>query len=304
VTATADVDLQVYLRAQRERVEAALARAVNGHSQALPAPLAEAMTHGLLSGGKRLRPILCMAAFQACSDRDPGDALDDLAVSLEIIHAYSLMHDDLPCMDDAALRRGVPTTHRVHGVAPTTLAGAVMIPLAAEQALRGARGLGLPETTARTLARTLMEASGAGGMVGGQALDLLGEGRALSAEELDELHRLKTGALLSAAPRMGGIAAGAPAPVQEALGRYGRRIGLAFQIADDLLDATASVEELGKNPSDTQLGKSTYVALYGLTEARRRGDEQVREALEALDAVALAAPPLRALAGYIMERTH
>lgn len=304
MTATADVDLQEYLRAQRERVEAALNRAAKRHGGVLPAPLADAMTHGLLSGGKRLRPILCMAAFQACREDDPGDALDDLAVSLEIIHAYSLMHDDLPCMDDATLRRGVPTTHRVHGVEATTRAGAAMIPLAAEQALWGARALGLPDPAARTLARTLMEAAGAGGMVGGQALDLLGEGRALSAEELDELHRLKTGALLCAAPRMGGVAAGASAPVQEALGRYGRRIGLAFQIADDLLDATASVEELGKNPSDTQLGKSTYVALYGLIEARRRGHEQVRLALAALDAVGLAAPPLRALARYIMERTH
>jgi geranylgeranyl pyrophosphate synthase len=139
-------------------------------------------------------------------------------------------------------------------------------------------------------------------MVGGQALDLLGEGRRLSAAELDELHRHKTGALLAAAPRMGALAAGAPEPVQASLTRYGQAVGLAFQIADDLLDATATAEELGKHPSDAALEKSTYVSLYGLDEARRRGEAQVHRALAALDEAGLEAPPLRALARYILER--
>jgi geranylgeranyl pyrophosphate synthase len=238
----------------------------------------------------------------ACAGADPGEALDDLAASLELIHAYSLAHDDLPCMDDAELRRGRPTTHRVHGVDAATRAGLALIPLAAAQVLAGARGLGLEAHVGRQLADLLLDAAGAAGMVGGQALDLLGEERSLNADELDELHRRKTGALLAAAPRMGGLAAGADTEVQDGLARYGRALGLAFQIADDLLDATASAAELGKNPSDAERGKSTYVSLYGLDEARRRGEVEVRTALGALAEVGLAAPPLEALARYVLER--
>jgi geranylgeranyl pyrophosphate synthase len=296
------LDLPDYLETEAERIEAALVRAVTRWHGELSPALAEAMAHGVLSGGKRIRPILCRAAYVACSGEDPGDALDDLAVSLELVHAYSLMHDDLPCMDDAELRRGRPTTHRVHGADAATRAGAALIPLAARQALAGARALGLAGSVARSLADVLLEAAGAAGMVGGQALDLLGEERALGEAELDELHRHKTGALLAAAPRMGGMAAGASLAAQEGLARYGRAIGLAFQIADDLLDATASAAELGKNPSDAALGKSTYVSLHGLEAARERGESQVDAALAALDEADLEAPPLRALARYILDR--
>lgn len=297
-------DLDGYLAAEALRVEAALRRAVARWSPSLPEPLAAAMAHGVLSGGKRVRPILLRAAYLACGGRHDGEALDDLAASLELIHAYSLMHDDLPSMDDAELRRGLPTTHRVHGVSDTTRAGLALIPLAARQALAASGALGLDGVRGRALAEVLLEAAGAAGMVGGQTLDLLGEGRRLDADELDELHRLKTGALLAAAPRMGALAAGAPEAVQEALHRYGKAVGLAFQIADDLLDATASAAELGKNPSDQALDKSTYVALYGLDEARLRGEAQVAQALQALDEAGLEAPPLRALARYILQRTH
>jgi geranylgeranyl pyrophosphate synthase len=304
VSAPASLDLDAYLAAERRRVEAALERAVARWASELPAPLSAALAHGVLSGGKRVRPVLCRAAYAACAGREGGEALDDLAASLELIHAYSLMHDDLPCMDDAPLRRGLATTHRVHGERATTLAGLALIPLAARQALAGARALGLDAERARALADLLLEAAGPAGMMGGQALDLLGEGRRLAPDELDELHRHKTGALLAAAPRMGALAAGAPAPVQDALARYGRAVGLAFQIADDLLDATASADELGKQPSDRVLDKSTYVALYGLHDARRRGEVQVAAALAALDEARLEAPPLRALARYILERTR
>jgi geranylgeranyl pyrophosphate synthase len=291
-----------YLGSESERVEAALARALERWRGELSPALAEAAAHGVLSGGKRIRPILCRAAYVACAGDDPGTPLDDLAVSLELVHAYSLMHDDLPCMDDAELRRGRPTTHRVHGADAATRAGAALIPLAARQALAGGRALGLDESLARALADVLLEAAGAAGMVGGQALDLLGEERALMAVELDELHRHKTGALLAAAPRMGGMAAGASSAVQDGLARYGRAIGLAFQIADDLLDATASAAQLGKNPSDAALGKSTYVSLHGLEAARALGEAQVDDALAALDVAGLEAPPLRALARYILDR--
>ncbi len=304
MSAAPTIDLDRYLAEQTPRIERALERAVARWGQGLVPDVARALEHGVLSGGKRVRPILCQAGYLACGAPDPGDPLDDLAASLELIHAYSLMHDDLPSMDDAALRRGRSTTHRVHGVPSTTVAGLALIPLAARQALAAAGALGLGDARARELAALLLDAAGPAGMVGGQALDLLGEGRRLAPAELDELHRHKTGALLAAAPRMGALAAGAPGPVQDALGRYGRAVGLAFQIADDLLDATASADELGKNPSDARLEKSTYVSLYGLDEARRRGEAEVRRALDALDDAGLEAPPLRALARYILDRTH
>ena len=291
-----------WLDTERVEVEAALERAVARFGPLVPDAAAQAVAHGVLSGGKRLRPVLCVAAYRAAGGTGPAAAIHDLAVSLELIHAYSLMHDDLPCMDDAALRRGRPTTHREHGPDVTTRAGAALIPMAALQVLEAARALGLDEDRGRTLARILLGAAGAGGMVGGQALDLMGEDRALDAPELDELHRHKTGALLTAALTMGAVAAGAPEPVQEGLTRYGQAIGLAFQVADDLLDATATADELGKEPSDADLGKSTYVALFGLEEARRRGDALVREARGALEGRGIDSAPLAALADYVMAR--
>jgi geranylgeranyl pyrophosphate synthase len=254
-----------------------------------------------MSGGKRLRPILCVAAHEACA-RSLEPAAYDLAASLELIHAYSLMHDDLPCMDDAKLRRGRATTHRIHGEDVTMRAGAAMIPAAAIQALRACAALGCDREAARGVAGELMRAAGAGGMVGGQWLDLLGEDVTLSREELDGLHRRKTGALLACSLVMGARAAGAPERVREALRAYGRSIGLAFQIADDILDATQSADTLGKNPSDAALGKSTYVALYGLDEARALARREVAGALGALEGSGLDAPALAALARYVVER--
>ncbi len=214
-----EIRLREFLTQERARVEAALRHALEVLSPHLPERLVAAVEHGVSSGGKRLRPILCVAAYRAVGGRQDG--IYNLAVSLELIHAYSLMHDDLPCMDDAELRRGVPTTHTVHGEAATMVAGALLIPAAALQAWEGATSLGLPEEVGRRLVEELARASGGGGMVGGQVLDLLGEERTLSAVELDDLHRRKTGALLRASLRMGGIAEG-PAPAAlRALDRYG-----------------------------------------------------------------------------------
>lgn len=306
---TRTFDLTDYLRAEVARVDAALERALDAEAvHALAAGVRVAVAHGVRSGGKRLRPVLCVEAWRAVRrakglgvDAAP-DAAYDLAVSLELIHAYSLMHDDLPCMDDADLRRGQPTTWKVHGEADTVAGGVALIPLAALQALRSARALGCAEAVARHAAETLLGAAGSGGMVGGQGLDLLGEDRALSSDELDELHAHKTGALLTASLWVGGIAAEASEAQEAALVGYGRRIGLAFQIADDVLDATASAEALGKRPSDSDLGKSTYVALHGVDEARTRGVEQVDQGLAALSAGGLESPALTALAHYVMER--
>jgi geranylgeranyl pyrophosphate synthase len=301
VRAAPPAELAAYLEAQQRPVESALERAVAALLTDVSDEVRRAAHHGITTGGKRLRPILCVAAYEACGG-SVEDAAYDLGASLELIHAYSLMHDDLPCMDDADLRRGRPTTHREHGEDATMLAGAALIPAAALQALRACEALGCSGDRATAVAHALMEAAGAGGMVGGQWIDLLGEGQALGPEALDGLHRRKTGALLQASLAMGALAAGAGPEVQEALRAYGAAIGLAFQIADDILDATRSAETLGKNPSDAALEKSTYVSLYGLDEARRKAEAEVQRALDALDSAGLDAPMLAALARYVVDR--
>lgn len=296
-------DLKCYLADERGRVEDALLRALEAVAPRVPSALLPALRQGLLSGGKRLRPVLCVAAFRACGGV-AAPALYDLAVSPEMIHAYSLMHDDLPCMDDAPLRRGEPTPHRVHGVEAATLAGALLIPLAALRAWEAGRLLHPDPGVSRALVRELCRGAGAEGMVGGQVLDLLGEGQRLASEELDALHNRKTGALFTTSLRMGAVAAGADAARLEALDRYGRAIGLAFQVQDDVLDASADQEILGKAPSDTALGKSTYVGLHGIPEAERRARMLVGQALEALRQGGVESDALTGLAAYVVERDH
>jgi len=307
-TALGEFDLEAYLRLERDRVDAALLRAVELWAGLLPENVAGTAAYGAAGEGKRLRPILCVTAYRACGGNMPqGDAIYDLGAALEVIHAYSLMHDDLPCMDDAELRRARPTAHRIHGEADTIIAGAVMIPLATLQAVEAARALGLEDAEAGEVAAELCRAAGAGGMVGGQVLDLLAEADPADADMLDDIHRLKTGALLTGALRMGARAARAPSDLLAALDGYGRAVGLAFQIADDLLDATATAEALGKNPSDAALHKSTYVSLYGAAEAERRARAEVDHALDALGTThvaggAEATAALRALARYAVDR--
>jgi geranylgeranyl pyrophosphate synthase len=300
-----DFALSSYLAAERESVEPALEDVVSWLESDLPPDVGAAIRHGVMGGGKRLRPILCATAYRACSKEDPvplNGAVYALAAALELIHCYSLMHDDLPCMDDAELRRGQATTHVAHGEAATARAGAALIPAAALQALAAAGELGCGSGVAVEVARELMQAAGAGGMVGGQWLDLEGEGQELGGEQLDDLYGGKTGALLTASLVVGAKAAGAGGPVVEAMRGYGRAIGLAFQITDDILDATQSAETLGKEPSDAVLAKSTYVALYGLEKARERARAQVADAVRALDSENVDSLPLRALASYIVER--
>lgn len=297
-------DLEDYLAAEGARVESALARSVEALHGRLDEDVRLALGHGVLSGGKRIRPILCVTAYRAAGGTACDERIYDLAASLELIHAYSLMHDDLPCMDDAELRRGKPTTHRAHGEDLTTRAGAALIPAAALQAWMAAEAMGCDQATRACVVRALMEAAGGGGMVGGQWLDLDAEGRALGADELDGLHRRKTGALLTASLVMGAEAAGAPPEVRASLQGYGRAIGLAFQIADDILDATSTVEALGKHPSDAHLEKSTYVSVYGLAEAERHARAQVEEACGVLRDGGVEAPALEALARFVVDRQH
>jgi len=298
--APGQMDLQAFLAREGERVQEALEAALAKMEPRIPEAFFPAIHHGVTSGGKRLRPILCVAAYRAAGGRDQG--IYRLAASLELIHAYSLIHDDLPCMDDAELRRGESTTHRVHGEEAAMVAGALLIPMAALQAWEGAQEMGLGDEEKRLLVSELSRAAGGGGMVGGQLLDLLGEEISLSAPELDDLHRRKTGALLRASLRMGGVAGGADTAQIQALDRYGEAIGLAFQIADDLLDATSTAEALGKNPSDVELGKSTYVTLFGLEEASRRAQGLVEEAVAALENGGLGGSELVALAHHIVAR--
>lgn len=265
------------------------------------APLtAEAIRYSLLGEGKRLRAILLLEAYRACGGT--GDARD-LAASVEVVHAYSLVHDDLPCMDDDDVRRGRPTVHRVYGVPVATAAGLAMVPLAARSAWHASKAMGLSDTVAGDIVRDLMDASGGGGMIGGQLLDLEAEGVPLSLEALERVHRLKTGALIMASVSLGARAALAPDSRRLALARYGASIGLAFQIADDVLDVTATTDELGKTAGrDIALHKSTYPALLGVEGAIERAVALVSDGCSALSDEGLLTPSLDQLARYIVER--
>jgi geranylgeranyl diphosphate synthase type II len=294
-----------FLAAERERVEAALRGAVagpGGSGTGAGGAVRSAIRYAVEAGGKRLRPILCVAAYRALRS-DVPPALYRVAAAIELIHTYSLVHDDLPSMDDDDVRRGRPATHIAHGVPTATVAGAALIPLAVGVALGAARDLHLDDGVCSDLVAALCRAAGGGGMVGGQILDLEAEGRAVSLVELERIHRLKTGALLTASPLLGGIAAGASAEVRAALEAYGASVGLAFQVADDILDLTGSTAVLGKTAGrDTALEKATFPALAGLDAARRRAEEEVGAALAALDAVGVESAELEALARYAVER--
>lgn len=295
-------DLDRYLVGERSKVEAMLGSVLAPVLSGLPDAVAGPIVHSVHAGGKRLRPILCVTAFRACGGDPSATAAYAVAASLEIIHTYSLMHDDLPCMDDAPLRRGQPTAHTEFGSDATARAGAVLIPIAASVAWDAAEELGLPEPIRRKLLARLAWASGAEGMVGGQALDIEAEGRFLARDDIDRLHRMKTGALIRASLELGALAAEATAGMTAAVSEYGRRIGLAFQIADDVLDATSDASTLGKKPSDDALEKSTYVSLLGVVGARREAARQVDGAVAALDVARVDSPELRALGRYAVER--
>ena len=293
--------MQHALDADRAAVEAAL-RALCAHGLApLPAALREAIGYSLLGTGKRLRPLLVLAAYRACGGTRDASAL---AAAVEVVHAYSLVHDDLPCMDDDDVRRGRPTTHRLYGTAVATAAGVAMVPVAARAAAEAARALELPDRAVGAIVGELMRASGAGGMVGGQLLDLDAEGRTLTLPELERVHRAKTGALIAASVRIGGIAARAGGARAEALARYGEAVGLAFQIADDVLDATATTAQLGKTAGrDAARGKRTYPALLGVDGARERADALAILGCAALREAALLTPELECLAHFAVERS-
>jgi geranylgeranyl pyrophosphate synthase len=264
-----------------------------------------ALRYALATGGKRLRPILCLAAADTVRPSTHADA--DLrvraAAAIELVHTYSLVHDDLPSMDDDDLRRGRPTAHRVFGTVPAMIAGFALVPLAARVLDDACAGLGLdPGARARAVAE-LCRAAGAAGMVGGQVLDLEAEGRLLDVDGLRRVHAMKTGALFGAAVGIGGILGGADAGALDALAGFGRRVGLAFQITDDVLDVTMDAAALGKTPGkDRDAHKVTFASLLGIEEARRHASAEAAAAVQCVRDAGLHGPILEALAGFAVER--
>jgi geranylgeranyl diphosphate synthase type II len=293
----------------RQRVEAALQRAIARHV-AGPQRLVDAVRYGLLGPGKRIRPILCYLTGQVLGLE--LRQLDAAACAVEMMHAYSLIHDDLPAMDDDDLRRGRPTCHRAFDEATAILAGDALHALAFEVLTDGPLGSDTAEARveiepARRLAvvRRLAVASGVEGMVGGQALDLAAEAQAVGIEALALLHARKTGALISASVMMAAELAGAAPTHAHALECYARNIGLAFQVRDDILDVEGDEATTGKRSgADARLNKSTYPALLGLEGAKRQAAQLLEQALAALQPLGPAAGPLQELARFVVERRH
>jgi len=265
----------------------------------LPETIHRAMRYSLFAGGKRIRPILCMQAADAVSDDAPG--VVNAACSLEMIHTYSLIHDDLPALDNDDFRRGKPTCHKVFGDAMAILAGDALFTLAIQTLVRIE---GLDAQRKVELIEELSFASGTvEGMIGGQVTDIEGERQTPTAELLDRIHRAKTGALLRASVRMGAICAGASAIGMEAISRYGEHAGLAFQIVDDILDIEESSEALGKTAGkDVAQGKITFPAVYGLDESRAKAQEQCLKAHQSLEPFGDRALRLHQIADLIVQR--
>ena len=287
--------LTSYLADARSRVDKVLAAAPTRD---------EVIRYSLLSEGKRLRPTLVFAAHEALNGSSSA-GVAELAAAVEVVHAYSLIHDDLPCMDNDDLRRGRPTAHRAFDVARATRAGYDMVALAARVLASGLDTLALPPERGREIALELFRAAGAGGMIGGQALDLEAEAKALPVDALTEVHRRKTGALIAAACVIGGLSADGTNSQIESLRSYGEAIGLAFQIADDVLDATATSDQLGKTAEkDAAHAKATFVTLLGVGAARAEAERLAAKAVDQLRQAGLISPILVELAHYIVTRPN
>jgi geranylgeranyl diphosphate synthase type II len=294
-------ELQTYLKERAALIEHALAETVSAHD-GLESRLFEAMRYSLLDGGKRLRPILTLASCEAV-----GGSLDDaisFACALEMIHTYSLIHDDLPTMDNDDLRHGKPSNHKVYGDAIATLAGDALLTDAFAAVARSPLANKSPAVVLEVVAE-LSDAAGSRGMVSGQAIDLLGEGRAMNLEQLEYLHSKKTGALFLASVVGGARLGGATRPQLDSLSKYARSLGLCFQVVDDLLDVEASTEQMGKRTNkDQAAGKNTYPALIGIEQSRALARDLESRAQAALSSFDHRAEPLRAIASFVVERNH
>jgi farnesyl diphosphate synthase len=298
------LDLKAWMQPHLDRVEHALSAGIAAES---PAALGQAMRYAVLDGGKRLRPLLVLATAEAVGDASSHPAALNAACAIELIHAYSLVHDDMPCMDNDVLRRGKPTVHVQFGEAQALLAGDALQTLAFEflTPLDGS----VPAAVQAACVGLLARASGYQGMAGGQAIDLASVGQRLTEDQLRQMHRLKTGALLLCSVQMGAACVpGVSAPVQAALQRFGEALGLAFQVVDDVLDVTADSATLGKTAGkDEAADKPTYVALMGLEAAMAYADALAQQAMQALADTGLPEArlaALRALTAMVVERNN
>ena len=286
----------------RARIEAALERLLPPPDPALPERrVVEAMRYSLLAGGKRLRPVLCLAAAEAVGGPNATAAdVDRACAAIECVHTYSLIHDDLPAMDDDDLRRGKPTCHRAFDEATAILAGDALQVLAFEMLCEAD---GIRADTRLALLATLASASGVSGMVGGQAMDLACVGQAVAQPALERMHALKTGALIRAAVRMGGLLGGANSEALDALDRYASAIGLAFQVQDDILDGTGTAAALGKAPgADAARDKPTFLSLMGERAAADYAQALCKRSVQALAPFGERAQPLADIARFIVAR--
>jgi geranylgeranyl diphosphate synthase type II len=287
-----------YLKSRLAAVEGALKRCVPA---ARPKRLADAMRYSLMAGGKRLRPLLVIASAEACGAR--ASEVLGAACAFECLHTYSLIHDDLPAMDDDDLRRGRPTSHKAFDEATAILAGDALQALAFELLASSMRRAG-PARALEAL-RVFAQASGQRGMVGGQMADIEAEGRPTTAAQLRFIHAGKTGALIGAAIECGAVLAGASALQRRALKAFGRHIGLAFQVSDDILNVVGDEAKLGKKTgSDAGRGKATYPSLFGLERSRKIARAEWARAQACLKAFGGKGEPLAALARFVIERDH
>ena len=296
------MDIKAYLSSKKSLVDKTLDTLVPS-AKMFPTSVHEAMRYSLFAGGKRVRPILAIAAAEALGAKTSG--LLPLAGSLELIHTYSLIHDDLPAMDDDDFRRGRPTCHKEYGEAVAILAGDGLLNMAFEVLSDPRRIEAVSGKRLIAIIREIGTASGVLGMVGGQVADMESEGKDVDLPTLEYIHTHKTGALIRASVRVGALYAKAGKRQFAALTRYGELVGLAFQIADDILDLTGNQKELGKDVgSDLKKGKKTFPSFYGLAESRKRAVEVADKAVASLQGFGRAADPLRELAKYIVNRVN
>ena len=306
---TAVASLFEYLTTRRSQIDAALSRFLPA-APACPAVVGEAMRYSLMAGGKRLRPILTLAAAETVTDAGSAERAVEQALpaacALEFIHTYSLIHDDLPAMDDDSLRRGRPTLHIVHGEGMAILAGDGLLTEAFTLMASEPRDPALAARKLRAIG-VVAAAASAAGMVGGQALDLQAVGTAstFDAASLQDMHARKTGALIRAAAAAGAIMAGAGDDAIRAVEEYGRHLGLAFQIVDDILDVEGDAKDLGKTAGkDAKAGKPTYPSLYGIDASKRLAAARMDSALAALNDARLQPGRLGDIAGWVVKRTN
>jgi geranylgeranyl diphosphate synthase type II len=291
-------DLTNYLEDRRAMVEAALERVLPPEA-APPTRIHQAMRYSVLAPGKRLRPILVVAGTEAVGGR--AETVLDTACALELIHAYSLIHDDLPAMDDDDYRRGRLTNHKVFGEALAILAGDALLTLAFRLVANNAARIA-PGVVGLVVAE-VADAAGTDGMVGGQVVDIESEGKTISAEMLDYIHLHKTAALIRVALRVGAVLAGGREEVVDAISRAGEALGLAFQIVDDILDVEGNLAELGKTAgSDERKQKATYPSVHGLPASKARARDLIEETKRLLTPLGPSAEPIRALADFVLER--